>query len=50
MPLPASELLLTLLRGIEPEWMARAGGSRLFHRLILVDGAFIAAVARRVFE
>ncbi len=47
--LAASELLLTLLRGVEPEWMARAARGRLVHRLIVVDGAFVANVSRQVF-
>lgn len=47
-PLPAPDLFLTLLRGIEPEWVAYAGG-RLVHRLILADKVFVEDVARRVF-
>ncbi len=48
LPLPVSELLLTLLRGGEPEWMARTGGW-LVHRLTIVDAAFIEDVSRRAF-
>lgn len=47
-PLPASELFLTLLRGTDPEWMARSGGP-LVHRLIVADERFVVGVAQKTF-
>jgi hypothetical protein len=45
------ELFLTLLRGRDPEWVARPrpGRWRLVHRFALVDEAFVASVAQAAF-